>query len=294
MAKPILLSVVDDADGVSRPQWSRESSGSLGRGPRLFAIHHRRRNLRAPRRRRSGRRDRKCDGYVPIKNRPPGQSTGRGALMVSPDALALVRMGLRAADDPRMMNTVTVIDAALKVDTPFGPAWHRYQGDGYGEHADGRPFDGTGIGRAWPLLTGERAHYEIAAGRTGVAELLAHALEAFAGGSGLLPEQPPQTVRRYLVDNTTSHRITWRFNNKVRAMPVGAALRIETLASAVVHWSIDGWWTVHDTPTRDTTLGVHIVDLPTTQLRVGAGVDLTFFWPDENRWEGVDFLVSVE
>ncbi len=29
-----------------------------------------------------------------------------------------------------------------------------------------RPFDGTGIGRAWPLLTGERAHYELAAGRT--------------------------------------------------------------------------------------------------------------------------------
>jgi glucoamylase len=280
------------------------------------------------------------DGYVPIKNRPPGQSTGRGALMVSLDALAFVRMGLRAADDPRMVNTVRVIDATLKVDTPCGPAWHRYQGDGYGEQADGRPFDGTGIGRAWPLLTGERAHYEIAAGRTAAAELLANALEAFAGESGLLPEQiwdaadiperglylgqasgsarplvwahaeylklcrslrdghvfdrPPQTAQRYLVDKTTSHRITWRFNNKVRAMPVGAALRVETLASAVVHWSIDGWWTVHDTATRDTTLGVHIVDLPTTQLRVGAGVDLTFFWPADNRWEGVDFVVCVE
>jgi hypothetical protein len=30
-----------------------------------------------------------------------------------------------------------VIDATLKVDTPHGPTWHRYQGDGYGEHADG-------------------------------------------------------------------------------------------------------------------------------------------------------------
>ena len=37
-----------------------------------------------------------CHGFVPIKNRPPDQSTGPAALMVSPDALALVRFGLRA------------------------------------------------------------------------------------------------------------------------------------------------------------------------------------------------------
>ena len=130
-----------------------------------------------------------CHGFVPIKNRPPDQSTGPAALMVSLDALAFVRFGLRAPDDPRIVNTVKVIDATLKVDTPHGPAWHRYQGDGYGEHADGAPFDGTGIGRAWPLLTGERAHYELAAGRPRAAEQLAQALEAFAGDSGLLPEQ---------------------------------------------------------------------------------------------------------
>ena len=68
-------------------------------------------------------------------------------------------------DDPRIVDTVKVIDALLKVETPSGPAWHRYNDDGYGEHEDGAPFDGTGIGRAWPLLTGERAHYELAAGR---------------------------------------------------------------------------------------------------------------------------------
>ena len=50
--------------------------------------------------------------------------------MVSLDALAFVRFGLRAADDPRIVNTVKVVDATLKVDTPRGPAWHRYQGEG--------------------------------------------------------------------------------------------------------------------------------------------------------------------
>src|SRR5205807_899128 len=81
------------------------------------------------------------------------------------DVLALVRFGLRAPDDPRIVSTVKAIDALLKVDLPQGPCWHRYNDDGYGEHDDGSPFDGTGRGRAWPLLTGERAHYELAAGR---------------------------------------------------------------------------------------------------------------------------------
>jgi glucoamylase len=129
------------------------------------------------------------DGFVPIKNRPPSESSARESLTIAVDALALVRFGIRAADDPRIVNTVKAIDAVLKVDTPGGPAWHRYNGDGYGEHADGGPFDGVGIGRAWPLLTGERGHYEVAAGRPGKAEDLAGAMQAFAGGSLLLPEQ---------------------------------------------------------------------------------------------------------
>jgi glucoamylase len=129
------------------------------------------------------------EGWVPIKNRPVADSSAPAESIVSPDALALVRFGLRAPDDPRIADTVTVIDALLKVETPFGPAWHRYNDDGYGEHEDGEPFDGTGIGRAWPLLTGERAHYELAAGRRDEALRLLRALEAFAGDGGLLPEQ---------------------------------------------------------------------------------------------------------
>ncbi len=128
-------------------------------------------------------------GFVPIKNRPPGQSLQPASAIVSTGALALVRFGLRASDDPRIVNTVKVIDALLKVKTPNGPSWHRYNDDGYGEHADGSPFDGTGIGRAWPLLTGERGHYELAAGRTEEAARLLRAMEAFANEGGLIPEQ---------------------------------------------------------------------------------------------------------
>jgi glucoamylase len=130
-----------------------------------------------------------ASGTVTLPNYPPGEGDRPANAVISPDALALVRFGLRAADDPRIVNTVQVIDRFCKVDTPRGPCWHRYTDDGYGEHADGSPFDGTGIGRAWPLLTGERAHYELAAGRTDEAKRLLDAMEAFASDSGLLPEQ---------------------------------------------------------------------------------------------------------
>jgi glucoamylase len=129
------------------------------------------------------------DGFVPIKNRPPGQDLERASHIISPDALALVRFGLRAPDDARILATIKVIDAILKVKLPQGPCWYRYNDDGYGEHADGSPFDGTGIGRAWPLLSGERAHYELDAGDKKSAEDLLQTLALSANGSRLLPEQ---------------------------------------------------------------------------------------------------------
>jgi glucoamylase len=130
-----------------------------------------------------------AEGFVPIKNRPPSQSTAPADLIVSPDALSLVRFGLRAPDDPRMVNTVKVIDALLKVETPYGSTWHRYNDDGYGEKEEGSPFDGSGVGRGWPLLTGERAHYELAAGHRENAERLRQTMGAFANEGGMIPEQ---------------------------------------------------------------------------------------------------------
>ncbi len=129
------------------------------------------------------------DGFVPIKNRPLNQSELPCSAVVSPDALSLVRFGMRSANDPRIVNTVQVIDALLKTQTATGPVWHRYDEDGYGEHEDGSPFDGTGIGRGWPLLAGERGHYELAAGNVDQARSLLRVMAAQTSPGGLLPEQ---------------------------------------------------------------------------------------------------------
>ncbi len=125
-------------------------------------------------------------------NRQLSQSGHPAAEVVSPDVLALVRFGLRSPDDPRILNTLKAIDVSLKTQTPVGPGWHRYNWDNYGETDDGGPFicrDCGGHGRLWPLLTGERAHYELAAGHVEEARRLRKTMAGFAGDGGLLPEQ---------------------------------------------------------------------------------------------------------
>ena len=124
-----------------------------------------------------------------INNRPERDSLFKACDVVSADALSLVRYGLRKAHDRRILNTLKVIDHTLKVETPSGPVWRRYLYDGYGEKRNGDPFDGTGIGRPWPLITGERAHYELAAGNRSEARRLLGTLERLAARSGFLSEQ---------------------------------------------------------------------------------------------------------
>lgn len=280
------------------------------------------------------------DGFVPIKNRPPDQSSAPLVHIVSPDALALVRFGLRAPDDPRIVNTVKVIDALLKTETQAGPVWHRYNQDGYGEHDDGSPFDGTGTGRGWPLLAGERGHYELARGNTDAAEQLLKVMSAQTSPGGYIPEQiwdandiperelfngqpsgsamplvwahaeyikllrslrdghvfdmPPQPLKRYQENKTTSPYAIWRFNHKVHQITAGEILRLEVLASATVHWSNDSWQTSHDLFTTDTGLGVYYVDLPSDEFRVGTDIVFTFFWEQDQRWQRENFMVTVQ
>ncbi|MEZ5940019.1 MAG: glycoside hydrolase family 15 protein [Planctomycetaceae bacterium] len=123
-----------------------------------------------------------------IRNRPADvQSSFPAKDVVDAGFLELVRYGIRPANDPLVVDSLKVVDTVLKVNTPFGPCWRRYSYDGYGQRADGGPYCGIGQGRAWPLLTGERAHYELAAGND--VDDYVRALEHFAGPTGMLPEQ---------------------------------------------------------------------------------------------------------
>ncbi|MES1259434.1 MAG: glucan 1,4-alpha-glucosidase, partial [Gemmatimonadota bacterium] len=104
---------------------------------------------------------------------------------------------------------------------------------------------------------------------------------------------PPQTVQRYLVEKVVARRSIWRFNHRIRALTCGMTLRVETLASAVVHWTSDNWTTAADVATRDTGLGLFTADLATAALPVGAIVAFTMYWPDAARWEGTNFTLTI-
>jgi glucoamylase len=110
---------------------------------------------------------------------------------------------------------------------------------------------------------------------------------------GQVFDLPPQTIQRYLIEKTVSPRLVWRFNHKIRSLPAGKILRLETMAPAVIHWSGDAWNTVQDVETHDVGLGIHSADLATRELAEGKQVKFTFYWPDAGHWEGSDFVVTL-
>jgi glucoamylase len=127
-------------------------------------------------------------GMIHIANRGPDEKYDFEArAVIDGGFLELVRYGIRRADDPLIIDSLKVVDGILKIDTPYGPCWRRYNHDGYGQRKDGGPYIGWGQGRAWPILTGERAHYELAAGHDVTSYITA--LERFSSIGGMLPEQ---------------------------------------------------------------------------------------------------------
>ena len=128
------------------------------------------------------------EGYIHMANRSPDEEYAYEArAVIDAGFLELVRYGIRRADDPLVADSLKVVDHVLKIETPFGPCWRRYNHDGYGQRKDGGPYEHWGQGRAWPLLGGERAHYELEAGHD-VTPLIT-AFEGFSSVGGMLPEQ---------------------------------------------------------------------------------------------------------
>jgi glucan 1,4-alpha-glucosidase len=104
--------------------------------------------------------------------------------------LELVRLGIKAPDDPLIAKSLAVVDRVIKVETPNGAAWYRYNRDAYGERADGGSYDAKhGVGRLWTLLTGERGEFELARGERDLALRRLDAMLGFANNGLMIPEQ---------------------------------------------------------------------------------------------------------
>ncbi|MGD9720116.1 MAG: glycoside hydrolase family 15 protein [Pirellulales bacterium] len=277
-------------------------------------------------------------GILQVRNRAPGQQYEFPAKeVVDAGFLELVRYGIRRPGDPLIEDSLRVVDAMLKVETPVGPCWRRYNHDGYGQRADGGPYQGWGRGRAWPLLTGERGHYELAAGRD--VALYLRALEGFANSNGLLPEQIwdapdrpelhmqfggptgsatplmwahaeyikllrsaadgkifdliPLVAERYANRLNCGKLEVWKPNRRVRTVEPGATLRIQAPSPFRLRWSQDEWKTVEDAVSTATALKIEYLDIPIAAGQC-APIRFTFFWTDDNRWDGEDYQVAIQ
>jgi glucan 1,4-alpha-glucosidase len=119
----------------------------------------------------------------------------------------LVRLGELPVSDPDVRASLRVLDKQISVATPSGTGYYRYgndaklgSADGYGDcyqpsqsscSTPGAPWapTSTGTGHLWPVLSGERAESDIAAGQTAGAQSLLTAMLNFDSGAGLVPEQ---------------------------------------------------------------------------------------------------------
>jgi glucoamylase len=110
---------------------------------------------------------------------------------------------------------------------------------------------------------------------------------------GCVFDMPSQTAKRYSLGEKPSDYTIWAFNHKIRKITHGNTLRMFLPAQARVCWSADEWDTKKEHDTHDSTLGVHVVDLPTRRLKTDCTICFTIYWLDEERWEGTDYAVEI-
>lgn len=154
--------------------------------------------------------------------------------------LELVRLGLTSFNDPAVTESLPVVDATIETNTASGAGWHRYNGDGYGDGAsDGHPWapSGQGTGHVWPILTEERAEYDVSAGQLSTAHSLLNTMRLFGSGVGLIPEQdwelPDLAASPYGTDPTVA---SIGFQN---GHPAGSAAPLTWAAGVYVRLLLD-------------------------------------------------------
>ncbi len=133
--------------------------------------------------------------------------------------LELVRLGELSATDADVIRSLAIVDATIEKQTPSGPGWLRYNGDGYGDchvspdHActtEGAPWapSNKGTGHVWPVLSAERGEQALVTGAPATAGQLLGAIDAMSSGVGLVPEQawdaPDVPASAFGTDPTTA------------------------------------------------------------------------------------------
>jgi glucoamylase len=229
------------------------------------------------------------EACLPVKNWRADPDM-RAWQQVGVDFLQLVRFGLRRPDDPVMLASIGLADTLLRVELPTGVGWHRYTADGYGEHEDGSAFDGSGQGRVWPLLAGERGHYELAAGRDPLPYL--QAMMSMGSKGGMLPEQVWDAQSIPALGLTTGH-------------PSGSAMPLAWAHAEFVKLSVSrelGYpfdrptavWARYEGRKPAITRAVWTEAAPVSRIPAGVPLIAGFDEPSRVRWSADGWRTSAD
>jgi glucoamylase len=111
----------------------------------------------------------------------------------------------------------------------------------------------------------------------------------------------PVVAERYSKPRSGAQIEVWKQDRRVTSAQAGATLRIQATTAFLLHWTVDDWQSVNDTRTTsiplgsefvDIRIGVEFVDIPIT-VSQRAPIRFTFFWLNDERWEGRDYAVQV-
>ncbi len=183
-----------------------------------------------------------------------GSITADQRSIVDAGFLELVRLGILPARDADVRASLGVIDQTIEAQTSSGPGFYRYgtstagSEDGYGDCYEPDPTScsptgapwaptGDGSGHLWPVLSDERAEYDLAAGQSGSARSLLGDMLNMTSGQGLEPEQvwedPDQPASPFGTDPTTA---SIGFTN---GTPVGSASPLTWAQATVARLTLD-------------------------------------------------------
>ena len=110
---------------------------------------------------------------------------------------------------------------------------------------------------------------------------------------GQIFDRIPAVADRYQGSRPRSSIEVWTFNRRVRSVRPGTIVRIQAAAPFRLRWTDNEWAGRTDSASRPTALGIEFVDVPITRVRA-APIRFTFFWPEAERWEGRDFVMTME
>ena len=107
-------------------------------------------------------------------------------------------------------------------------------------------------------------------------------------------DRPHATWLRYQGNRPVIQHAIWLPQDNIETVTVGQTIYIATLEPCIVHWGTDGWHSIQNIATHETSLGLHIAQLETSTLLAGQRIDFTFRRMDTGDWLDRDYAIEVK